>query len=79
MLDSRTLLTAAMVNKKWLNLCRADLTLRTRIRQQIRQERKEILNPFVVSIVRRNQNNSQPLASLNGVHRITVSAVSSKF
>ncbi|XP_023722864.1 uncharacterized protein LOC111872865 [Cryptotermes secundus] len=74
MLDSKTLLSAAMVSKKWLSLCHADLTLRTRIRQQIHQERKEIWNPRV--IVRTYQNNSQPLAAFSGVHRITVSAVS---
>ena len=78
MLDSRSLLSAAMVNKKWLKLCHADKTLQTRIRQQIRQERKECLDPFVITIERTSQKNSRELATLNGCHRVTVSAASSK-
>lgn len=79
MLDSRSLLSAAMVSKKWLKLCRADKTLQTRIRQQIWQERKECLYPFAITIERTSQKNSRGLATLNGCHRVTVSAVSSKF
>jgi hypothetical protein len=79
MLDSRSLLSAAMVSKKWLKLCQADKTLRTRIRQQILQERKECLEPLVFIIERTFQKNSQGLATLNGSHRVTVSAVPSKF
>lgn len=79
MLDSRSLLSAAMVSKKWLKLCHADKTLQTRIRQQIWQERKECLDPFVITIERTSQKNSRGLATLNGCHRVTISAVSSKF
>jgi len=79
MLDSRSLLSAAIVSKKWLKLCHADKILQTRIRQQIWQERKECLNPFVITIERTSQKNSRVLVTLNGCHRITVSAVSSKF
>lgn len=79
MLDSRSLLSAAMVSKKWLKVCHADKTLQTRIRQQIWQERKECLDPFVIAIERTSQKNSRVLATLNGCHRVTVSAVSSKF
>jgi hypothetical protein len=79
MLDSRTLLSTAMVSKKWLNLCRADSTLRKRILQQIILERKERLNPIVFSIQRKHPNNYCPLSTVNGNHRITVAPVSSKF
>lgn len=79
MLDSRSLLSAAMVSKKWLKLCHADKTLQTRIRQQIWQERKECLDPFVITVERTSQKNSWALATLNGCHRVTVSAASSKF
>ena len=79
MLDTRSLLSAAMVSKKWLKLCHADKILQSRIRQQIWQERKEYLNPFVITIERTSQKNSQGLATLNGCHRVTVSAASSKF
>jgi hypothetical protein len=79
MLDSRSLLSAAMVSKKWLKLCQADKTLQTRIRRQIWQERKEFLEPIVFTIERTSHKNSQELATLNGCHRVTVSAVPSKF
>jgi hypothetical protein len=79
MLDSRTLLSAAMVSKKWLNLCHSDSALQKRILQQIFHERKESLNPFVFRIERKYLNNYRPLSTMNGNHRVTVSPVSSKF
>jgi hypothetical protein len=79
MLDSRTLLSAAMVSKKWLNLCHADSALQKRILQQILLERKECLNPFVFSIQRKHPNNYRPLSTMNGNHRMTVEPVSRKF
>lgn len=80
MLDSETLLSAAMVSKKWLNLCRADSHLRKRILQQIIFERVEqYLIPLRISIQRRDPNNYCPLSTVNGHHRMTVAPVSSKF
>jgi hypothetical protein len=78
MLDPRTLLSAAMVSKKWLDLCRSDSTLRKRILKQIRLEKKEYLHPFVVRIQRKHTNNYSPLSTMNGSHRMTITPVSSK-
>lgn len=76
LLDPRTLLSAALVSKKWLNLCRADSTLRKRIFQQIRHERRELLKPIPFKIERDNQ--SLPFSNLNGINRTPVPTGPSK-
>ncbi|XP_069683207.1 uncharacterized protein [Periplaneta americana] len=75
-LDPRTLLSAAMVNKTWLNYCRADSTLRKRIKQQIAMERRERLRPFIVTVDRQDRNNLRPFSSVNVHRRVTYTPVS---
>jgi hypothetical protein len=78
LLDPRTLLSAALVSKKWLNLCRTDSTLRKRIFQQIRHERRELLKPIPFVIEREQHNRCLPFSNLNGNNRTPVSPGSSK-
>ncbi|KAJ4427895.1 hypothetical protein ANN_23903 [Periplaneta americana] len=73
-LDPRSLLSAAMVNKRWLSLCRADSVLRERIRQQIVTERQERLK-FTVTVERDIQQ-PRPFSAVNGNRRITFNPVS---
>nr|CAD7418236.1 unnamed protein product [Timema poppensis] len=40
LLDPASLLSSALVNRKWLRVCRGDAVLRTRIRQQLRRVRR---------------------------------------
>ncbi|XP_023724483.1 uncharacterized protein LOC111873767 [Cryptotermes secundus] len=77
MLDSRTLLSAAVVSKKWRNLCHADSRLQKKIMQQIMfQGVAQYLNPHKISIQRRDPNNYCPSSTMNGHHRMTVAPVS---
>ncbi|XP_069683206.1 uncharacterized protein [Periplaneta americana] len=75
-LDPRSLLSAAMVNKRLLSFCRADSTLCQRIKQQIVIERRESLNPFRVTVDRQDRNNLQPFTSVNVHRRVTFTPVS---
>lgn len=44
MLPGKTLLNAALVSKKWYDMCQSDYVLRKRIRRQIRIEKRFYLN-----------------------------------
>jgi len=79
MLDSRTLLSAAVVCKKWLNLCHEDSTLQKRILKQILKERRECLDPVMFIVERKCPHNYQALSTMNGYHRVTVSSAPSKY
>ena len=80
MLDSRTLLSAAKVSKKWLNLCHSDSRLQERILQQIMLAGVEqYQNPRRMSIQRRDPNKYCSVSNKNGHHRMAVAPASSKF
>ncbi|KAJ9580693.1 hypothetical protein L9F63_024129, partial [Diploptera punctata] len=76
-LDSRTLVSASRVNKRWFALCRSDRVLRSRVRNEIRRQKlQRIIPPKVVAVIHRpTQNVYSPFESLNGLEQKRVTYV----
>nr|CAD7204298.1 unnamed protein product [Timema douglasi] len=68
LLDPRSLLSAALVSRKWLQLCRSDAVLRSKVRRQLRKERRERVDPIDsrVRVLRDTQKVHRPFAVRNG-------------
>ncbi|XP_066991562.2 uncharacterized protein [Anabrus simplex] len=49
LLDSRSLVSAALVSKRWLQLCRMDRTLKHRVHRQLHRERCKIYELIIGS------------------------------
>ncbi|PSN37612.1 hypothetical protein C0J52_20083 [Blattella germanica] len=63
-LDARSLISAAMVNRRWLALCRSDLVLREKVRAELRRQRTARMFPTPVRVLR-SSDNCQPFGSVN--------------
>ncbi|KAJ9579164.1 hypothetical protein L9F63_024729, partial [Diploptera punctata] len=68
-LDSRTLLSASRVNRRWLALCRSDSVLKARLKAEFRRQRIQRISPPRVEVRRDTQNVYQPFTSLNGLQQ----------
>ncbi|XP_063239635.1 uncharacterized protein LOC134540684 [Bacillus rossius redtenbacheri] len=73
-LDSKSLLAAALVSRRWLQLCRSDAVLRGRVRRQLRREQRERSNPRAAqrTVLRDVQAEFRLLAPRNGQLKVQV-------
>ncbi|PSN39219.1 hypothetical protein C0J52_24663 [Blattella germanica] len=63
-LDARSLISAAMVSRRWLTLCRSDLVLSQEVRAELRRQRTARMFPTPVRVLR-SSDNCQPFGSVN--------------
>ncbi|PSN46999.1 hypothetical protein C0J52_17336, partial [Blattella germanica] len=77
-LDARSLISAAMVNRRWLALCRSDLVLREKVRAELRRQRTARIFPTPVRVLR-SSDNCQPFGSVNVQRTIQIVLEPGKF